>query len=184
VFLVKDAQCGRDDAARQDVHEAGLRDSVWRQPLGWVCIHVGETSHYLRSVTFARQPLLPLLIKTPESRLVVVSSSAHTFSSGIDLDDVLKRDRAYSAFTVYGDSKLANLLFARELHKRLTGKPAPLITTSHPGYTATELQRSSNFAYLNALAMSPPLGSLTQVRSLREAAAGVSATACAGACGR
>jgi NAD(P)-dependent dehydrogenase (short-subunit alcohol dehydrogenase family) len=83
----------------------------------------------------------------------------------LDLKNVLKRENYYS-WSAYGESKLANLLFARELQRRLTaaGAKQPLITTSHPGYTATDLQRWSLFYYANSLiAMSAELGSLTQV---------------------
>ena len=61
--------------------------------------------------------LLPLILKTPSSRIVTVSSGAHMFGK-INFDD-LQSERSYSKFGVYGQSKLANLLFAYELQRKL-----------------------------------------------------------------
>ena len=61
--------------------------------------------------------LLPLILQTPSSRIVTVSSGAHMFGK-INFDD-LQSERSYSKFGVYGQSKLANLLFAYELQRKL-----------------------------------------------------------------
>jgi len=124
---------------------------------------VNHLGHYVFTLT-----LLPLLKKTADSRIVVVSSSAHAMSSGIDLDQVLKREHWVTDWRIYGDSKLANLLFARELQRRLDAQGAkqPMVVSAHPGWTATDLQRYSITDYMNWLfAMAPPQGSLNQVRA-------------------
>jgi NAD(P)-dependent dehydrogenase (short-subunit alcohol dehydrogenase family) len=86
--------------------------------------------------------LLPALRRTPRARVVTVSSLAH-FWGAIDFDD-LPSERSYDPTRAYGRSKLANLLFVRELQGRFerAGVDA-LATAAHPGSTRTELQRHS-----------------------------------------
>ncbi len=85
--------------------------------------------------------LLPLLRQTAGSRVVVVSSLAHR-GGKLDFDDLDWRKREYSTTQAYCDSKLANLLFAQELARRLGDSGSnPLVTAAHPGWTRTELQR-------------------------------------------
>lgn len=77
---------------------------------------------------------------TPQGRVVMLSSTAHTgtYDEGIRLDD-LDGGGGYSAWGAYGQSKLANLLFARELSRRLpAGQTANAV---HPGVIATNLSR-------------------------------------------
>jgi len=78
---------------------------------------------------------------SPSARVVVVSSSAHRFSvkGGIDFQN-LDAKKGYSAFRFYGQSKLANVLFVRELTRRFagTGKRAYAV---HPGVIQTNLGR-------------------------------------------
>jgi NAD(P)-dependent dehydrogenase (short-subunit alcohol dehydrogenase family) len=81
--------------------------------------------------------LLPMLMR-PGSRVVTVSSNAHKFGS-LDFDDLM-REHSYRRWTVYGGSKLANLLFAFELQRRLTASDASLISVAaHPGTASTNL---------------------------------------------
>ncbi len=83
--------------------------------------------------------LLPLLLSTPGSRIVNVSSLAHR-SGRIDFSD-LHGTRKYSRFGAYSQSKLANLLFTIELHRRLQRIGADTISVAaHPGWAATRLQ--------------------------------------------
>ena len=75
---------------------------------------------------------------------------------------------AYKAWAAYSQSKLANLLFALELQRRLRAAGADtIVTAAHPGWTATELQRPTGFARLfNPLfAMKPPEGALPTLRA-------------------
>ena len=83
--------------------------------------------------------LLPLLLETPGSRIVNVSSMAHR-SGRMNFSD-LQGTRKYSRFGAYSQSKLANLLFTLELHRRLERKGADTISVAaHPGWAATNLQ--------------------------------------------
>jgi len=83
--------------------------------------------------------LLPRLLETPHSRVVSVSSSAHR-PGKIHWDD-LQFERSYGKWRAYAQSKLANLLFAYELDRRLRKAAASVISVAaHPGYAATNLQ--------------------------------------------
>jgi NAD(P)-dependent dehydrogenase (short-subunit alcohol dehydrogenase family) len=106
--------------------------------------------------------LMDLLLATEGSRVVTVSSMAHKWG-GIDFDDLQWEKRNYSKGGSYGQSKLANLLFTYELQRRLDLAGVDTIATAaHPGWTATNLQRSSGlFRMLNPLmAMKPWQGAL------------------------
>jgi NAD(P)-dependent dehydrogenase (short-subunit alcohol dehydrogenase family) len=84
--------------------------------------------------------LLPRLIERPGTRVVTVSSGVHRYGRLADLDD-LQSERAYSAWRVYGLSKLANVLFFTELDRRLRAAGQPVLSVgSHPGYASTNLQ--------------------------------------------
>jgi NAD(P)-dependent dehydrogenase (short-subunit alcohol dehydrogenase family) len=78
--------------------------------------------------------LLPLLKKSAPARIVNVASDAHR-AARLDLDDLQSR-RSYSAFRVYGTSKLMNILFTRELSRRLEGSGVTA-NCLHPGVIAT-----------------------------------------------
>jgi NAD(P)-dependent dehydrogenase (short-subunit alcohol dehydrogenase family) len=78
--------------------------------------------------------LLPLLERAPEGRIVNVSSRA-AFFGRIDLDD-LNLSRRYFGFMAYAASKLALILFTRELAARLEGT-AVTANALHPGHVAT-----------------------------------------------
>ncbi|HEY1740449.1 MAG TPA: SDR family oxidoreductase [Acidimicrobiia bacterium] len=80
------------------------------------------------------------IVATPDARVVVVASDAHRFCvGGIDFDD-LQSTRHYHPFGEYSRSKLANILFTRELARRLdgTGVTANCV---HPGFVASNFGR-------------------------------------------
>jgi NAD(P)-dependent dehydrogenase (short-subunit alcohol dehydrogenase family) len=85
--------------------------------------------------------LLELLVETDgETRIVTHSSGAHDFGE-MDFAD-LHREQSYGKWDAYGQSKLANLLFAYELQRRLEadGITETISVACHPGYAATNLQ--------------------------------------------
>lgn len=91
--------------------------------------------------------LLPLL----RDRVVVVSSREHR-SGRLDLDDLGWLRRPYRSFAAYGDSKLAGLLFMRELDRRLRATGSPLRSVgAHPGASATGITGSTGSAVLTAI---------------------------------
>ncbi|WP_328472068.1 oxidoreductase [Actinoplanes sp. NBC_00393] len=82
--------------------------------------------------------LLDRLLATPGSRVVTVSSVSHR--QGVIHFDDLQLERRYRWRTAYAQSKLANLLFAYELQRRLAGAPT-ISVAAHPGNAQTELNR-------------------------------------------
>lgn len=86
--------------------------------------------------------LTNLLLPRVTDRVVTVSSTAHKMGK-IRLDD-LNWQRNYQRWLAYGQSKLANLLFTKELQRRLdlVGSPIRAMTV-HPGYANTNLQAKS-----------------------------------------
>lgn len=100
--------------------------------------------------------LIDLLVKTPKSRVVNLSSLAHKFGK-IDLSDPLWETRKYKKWNAYGASKIANLYFTHELQKRYGGDASGiLVAAAHPGWTATELQRHTPLtAFWNSFLAQP-----------------------------
>jgi NAD(P)-dependent dehydrogenase (short-subunit alcohol dehydrogenase family) len=86
--------------------------------------------------------LLGKLQGREDARVVTVSSTAHKMGK-IDFDD-LQRQKHYFRWTAYGQSKLANVLFARELDRRLREAGSTVKSlAAHPGYSATNLQSAA-----------------------------------------
>lgn len=88
--------------------------------------------------------LTNLLLPHITDRVVTVASNAHR-RPGVDIDfDDLNSTKSYSPWRAYQQSKLANLLFVRELQRRLTAAgSAVTVHAAHPGYAATNLQSGS-----------------------------------------
>lgn len=83
--------------------------------------------------------LLGLLAAAPAPRVVTLSSIMHRIG-WLRFDDLQMRHR-YVNWLAYGQSKLANLMFAVELQRRATAAGSPLLSlAAHPGYSATNLQ--------------------------------------------
>lgn len=82
--------------------------------------------------------LLPLLKNTANSRIVSLSSIAHR--GGSIFFDNLDGTKGYKAMMFYRQSKLATLLFAKELDQRLKQHGIPIISLAcHPGISTTNL---------------------------------------------
>ena len=85
--------------------------------------------------------LLDHLLPVAGSRLVTISSPLHARGQ-INFDD-LHSPRSYNGAAAYSRSKLANLLFTYELHRRLTASQAhTAAVAAHPGAARTELIRN------------------------------------------
>ena len=82
--------------------------------------------------------LLPTILLGKEPRVVNLSSAAHG-RSDVDLDDPGFEHTDYDPWVAYGRSKTANVLFTRELARRLDGRV--LVFAVHPGVIQTELAR-------------------------------------------
>mmetsp|Transcript_17100 Transcript_17100/g.33607 ORF Transcript_17100/g.33607 Transcript_17100/m.33607 type:complete len:326 (-) Transcript_17100:23-1000(-) len=88
--------------------------------------------------------LLPTLKASAPSRIVDVSSAFHDYANGkeakMDWDDLNFTKRKYDPWTSYGQSKLANVLHALELSKRLQGTNVAAVSL-HPGWVESNLMR-------------------------------------------
>ena len=85
--------------------------------------------------------LLPALLEADAPRVVTVASIAHNHGRASVLEGNPRR--GYFPERAYGNTKLANLLFFRELHRRCTDAGSPLVSTAaHPGVAATGLVTS------------------------------------------
>lgn len=118
--------------------------------------------------------LLPMLEKTSDSRIVTVSSRAHSHGS-IDFSN-LDGATGYQAKKFYNQSKLANLYFALELDKRFKKHGFQTISVAcHPGVSATNILKLGNReipAVLKSIAnlfLQPPhMGALSSIYAATE----------------
>ena len=107
--------------------------------------------------------LLDLLKRSAPARVVNVSSDAHKHGH-INFDD-LQAEKSYSGVKAYCNSKLANVLFTRELSKRLGGAQVT-VNCLHPGAVATGIFRALPRpieAIIKLLTLSPEKGARTSV---------------------
>lgn len=111
--------------------------------------------------------LLERLEGQEDARVVTVSSAAHRYGR-IRFDD-LQTERSYRRWRAYGQAKLANVLFALELERRLRAAGSTVSSlAAHPGYAATNLQSAAPPAFDRAVmvvtnrlfAQSPEMGAL------------------------
>jgi NAD(P)-dependent dehydrogenase (short-subunit alcohol dehydrogenase family) len=114
--------------------------------------------------------LRDLLVAGDAARVVNVASAAHSSArKGLDFDD-LQATKRYRSYTVYARSKLANILFTRELARRWdnTGITANAV---HPGFVASRFGRDGDsgrlseivFPLLRPFAHTPEEGARTQI---------------------
>ena len=119
---------------------------------------VNHLSHFLLT-----QLLLPMMIQHGHARVVTVSSMLHK-KAKLDFNS-FKGDSQYNAQKAYGQSKLANVLFAYELAERLAHTQ---VTSNvlHPGGVATDIVRDMPWlirALLGLIFISPEKGAKTTV---------------------
>lgn len=94
---------------------------------------IGHLGHFTLTAL-----LFPLLKATPGARIVTVSSLVHA-QGKFDWND-LQMERGYSSQRPYNQTKLANLLFARELHKKLNAAGIKIKSIAvHPGVAQTSI---------------------------------------------
>ena len=105
--------------------------------------------------------LLPHIRATPWVRVINVSSGAHRMGK-LEFGN-LQAEKGYKPWAAYGQSKLANLLFMRQLNVYFAREQLDaLAAAAHPGYTGTNLQATSGvFKFLNpVLGQKPEMGAL------------------------
>lgn len=157
------------DGARLDVlvNNAGLmapprRVSAQGHELQFAVNHLGHFALTGR--------LLDLLASGNDPRVVTTSSTNHR-QGRLYFDD-LSGERKYSPMGFYNQSKFANAVFGRELHRRLTAVGSPVRSVlAHPGYASTNVQTSAPVGMVKLLfgrlliplAQSPDQGALPQL---------------------
>ena len=87
--------------------------------------------------------LLDLVKKESESRIINVSSAAHHFVKGMQWDDINYKDDFKMGLKAYGQSKLGNILFTKQLAKILQ-KDGVTVNAIHPGGVNTSLGNQNN----------------------------------------
>jgi NAD(P)-dependent dehydrogenase (short-subunit alcohol dehydrogenase family) len=97
--------------------------------------------------------LLPYLRAAAPSRIIVVSSNAHV-PFRLHLDDLMS-ERFYTAFPVYGRTKLANLYFAYALAQRLAGTGVT-VNAVHPGAVASSFSKNNGWLARASMAIGRP----------------------------
>jgi len=126
----------------------------------WQCNSLGPSY-------FTRLLLDNVKMASPPARIITLSSIAH-FAATLDLDDVELKKQGWSLASAYANSKLANVLFAKELQRRLQneGRGDILSVSLHPGVVATDFGGGTflvRLVGLLAFAKSPASGARTQI---------------------
>jgi NAD(P)-dependent dehydrogenase (short-subunit alcohol dehydrogenase family) len=148
LYLADLSSMAQTRRAGEQIAAAESRIDVLINNAGAVFGHRRQTSEGLE-MTFATnhmsyfvltEALLERLKATPGARIVSTSSSAYT-AGKLDFED-LQSEKAYSAFRAYATSKLCNILFTRELARRLTGTGVTA-NCLHPGFVASRFGSQS-----------------------------------------
>ena len=146
--LINNAGIMKFDGARAE--------SVQGHEIMWATNHLG---HFAFTAG-----ILPLLEKSNAPRIVTVSSMVAGFKVADIHHNDLNFEQSYDSMTAYAQSKLANIMMAKELQQRLSKAGSKIISTAaHPGYTATNLQRHMGILgkIMNAtMAQKLPMGAL------------------------
>lgn len=113
--------------------------------------------------------LLPLVEASESGRIINVASRAHRVAQ-LDFSDLQWKSRTYRSFQVYGTTKLCNILFTRQLAKRLQQQNSKVtVNCLHPGVVRTGFGKDykSVFSILVTLAgpflISPKSGAKTAI---------------------
>jgi NAD(P)-dependent dehydrogenase (short-subunit alcohol dehydrogenase family) len=127
------------DAVDVLVNNAGIMAVPYAQTIDGFESQIG-TNH------LGHFALTNLLLPKIADRVVTVSSGMHLIGY-ISLKDLNWKSRPYFAWPAYGQSKLANLLFTKELQRRLKAAGSAVKAhAAHPGYSATNLQGNTGSA--------------------------------------
>ena len=122
---------------------------------------VNHLGHFLLT-----ELLLDILKASAPARVVILSSVEHAGSKKrpveIHLEDLNYERRAYNRREAYGQSKLANVLHAKELARRLEGSDVAVFSV-HPGWARSNLVQSMMPAWVQNVVMKPFSGMLTMM---------------------
>lgn len=124
-------------------------------------IGINHLGHFLLTAL-----LLDRIRSSAPSRIVCVSSSYHVSTpageSTIDLEDLHFERRKYNGWAAYGQSKLANLLHAKGLAKRLEGTGVTAVSI-HPGFVRTRLIRHTIPVFMQNTILRPMFWMMGQI---------------------
>ncbi len=102
--------------------------------------------------------LLPILKQSAPSRIVILSSCFHDKAQGregrIHFDDLNFERRKYDGWEAYAQSKLANLLYAKHLGKKLSSSGVTAVSV-HPGWVKTNLIRNFMPSWVQNIVLKP-----------------------------
>jgi len=119
------------------INNAGVLSTTYQTTVDGYELHMG-TNHF--GPFLLTGLLINQLAASGRGRVVTVASLAYRLAREAPLADPRRRPTQYSMVRAYGASKLANLLFAFELDRRLQERGLPIQSiAAHPGYSATEL---------------------------------------------
>ncbi|HMR06503.1 MAG TPA: SDR family oxidoreductase [Polyangiaceae bacterium] len=101
-------------------------------------------------------------LKQSKARVVMVSSGSHRKPPRLNFDNLPPKQRGYSPMSAYGQAKLANVLFAKELQRRLDADGV-IANALHPGaLIATSIGRNSLLARIAITLAKPFTKTLSQ----------------------
>jgi retinol dehydrogenase-12 len=112
---------------------------------------VNHLAYFLLSVL-----LMDSIKAAPAGRVVNTASDAYKFSGGrLNFDD-LQAENKYTTFGAYGSSKLANILFTRELARRV-GNSNVTVNAFHPGMVGSDFAKNNGWVAQVAMTLIKPL---------------------------
>lgn len=119
------------------VNNAGMVSPKYKQTKDGMELQMGvnHMGHFLLT-----NLLLDLIKKSTPSRIINISSVGHKFGK-IDKRDLMNERKPYKAFATYANTKLANVLFTRELAKHLLNTGVT-VNAVHPGVVRTEIWKT------------------------------------------
>ncbi len=118
------------------INNAGLSSDARRETADGFEMHFGANhlGHFAMNAK-----LLPL-VEAAGGRIVGLGSASHKMVKENTLQDVNWQKRKYAELKAYAESKLANMLYIRELAKRLQAKNSPAMAVmAHPGFASTNI---------------------------------------------
>ncbi|MGH1341816.1 MAG: SDR family oxidoreductase [Nannocystales bacterium] len=148
----------KHDALQGLINNAGVMNTPQQKTADGFEMQIGvnHLGHFLLT-----ELLLPALKAGAPSRVVIVSSCFHDKAMGregkIDLDDLFFEKRDYDGWEAYAQSKLANVLHAQGLAKRLESTGVTAVSV-HPGWVRTNLARHSMPVWVQNYILRPVLG--------------------------
>jgi NAD(P)-dependent dehydrogenase (short-subunit alcohol dehydrogenase family) len=121
------------------INNAGVAGAKGQTAQGFeLTMGINHLGHFLLT-----QELLPILQASAPARIVNLASRAHFYASGIDFDRISEPSRSRFGIKEYCESKLANILFTKELAHKLRGTGVSVYAV-HPGVVASDLWREVN----------------------------------------